>query len=114
MDFDHVLRAANILTPVVVAGVGWLIKNAIGRVTDRVERLEVRQRDTEFALDAMREQKVSREDWVRETTRTTQKLDRLCEGQARIEATMNVAVAVSEAIKELAGVIRAEQGDANE
>lgn len=114
MTFNEIIKLANLLSPFLLAAIGWLLKNALGRVTDRVERVEARAMANEERISVLRENSVKREDWLRENTRTIQKLDKLCEGQARIEASVNVGAAVGEALRELASTIRTERHDADQ
>lgn len=113
MTFEQLMKVANLASPFLLAAIGWLLKNALGRVTDRIERVEARTGANEAQISAVRETSVKREDWLRENTRTIQKLDKLCEGQARIEASVNVGAAVGEAVRELATTIRMERRNAD-
>lgn len=50
---------------VMIGSIGWLLKNSLGRITDRIGRIEERVTKTEDALDVT----VNDEDWIRESMR---------------------------------------------
>lgn len=98
MTFDELLRVANILTPVLVAIVGFAVRQTLARISDRIARLEDDRRDdverlmaAEAQMQAMGDTFVRREDWIREQARTRQTLERLVEGQARLEGKLDAS-----------------------
>lgn len=109
---SEIISLANIVTPIVVGVVGWLVRQSMGRITDRIEALE-RKRDalelevielrrvSHAEVDAAREASVSRIDWIRESSRMRLTLERLVEGQARLEGRMDMGTRIATAIERL-------------
>lgn len=87
----------NLLSPVVIAVLGWSIKNTIKGVTDRVDKLETWQTAVRRDL----EEKASREDFIRESARNRQTLEKLIEGQARLEGMLDVGTRIATGIERL-------------
>ncbi len=105
------------ISPLAVAIVGWVIKrtieNAITRWTDRIEKAEkdiIEERGKREALgmavaaefkaahaelDDVRENKMDREEAMREMGRIRQTLERLTEGQAEIKGRLDAEAARS-------------------
>lgn len=93
---------ANIATPIVVAIFGGLIRQSIGRITDRLERLERRADQSDERNKEIRselERRVQREDFIRESSRTRNTLERLLDGQARLEGRLDVGVRIAAAVE---------------
>ncbi|MCK6483743.1 MAG: hypothetical protein L6R00_06380 [Phycisphaerae bacterium] len=118
MTFDELLRVANILTPVLVAIVGFAVRQTLARISDRIARLEDDRRGdikrmiaAEERMDVMAETFVRREDWIREQARTRQTLERLVEGQARMEGKIDAASSLAVTARLLAA---RPEGDAHE
>lgn len=84
-------------SPVLLTGIGWLLRNSLGRVTDRIRRLEARTAETEERLQAC----ASREDFIREMSRTRNALEKLMEGQARVEGKLDAGTRIASAIEAL-------------
>jgi hypothetical protein len=104
--------------------IGWGIKktldNAMSRWTDRIEKSEqqiekqrVEHEDTwktfEQRLGEMHddfdrrlETKASREDFIRDSSRTRMTLEKLLEGQARMEGAINMGNRIAAAIEAVA------------
>ncbi len=95
MSFETIVAIAQLF---IVPAVGWLLKNSIGRITDRIDRLEVRTQKAEDGL----EKKVQREDFIRENARFRLTLEKLTEGQARIEGKIDSGYRIAAAIERLA------------
>lgn len=95
MSFE---TAVALLQIVIVPIVGALLKNSIGRITDRIDRLEARTQRNEDSL----EKKVQREDFIRENARFRLTLEKLTEGQARIEGKIDTGNRIAAAIERLA------------
>jgi hypothetical protein len=107
---------AQLATPVIMGGVGWLVKNALARFTDQLESLRLAQAkdasdlaahvelqrencDKHMSANASAysevvENKVDREDWIRECARSRQTQEKLVEGLARIEGRLGIGVQV--------------------
>lgn len=116
MTGGELLTVAQIATPIVVGGIGWLVRNALARFTDQLDSLRQAQAkdaadlaehvrvqeascDKHMASNAaayneIAEAKVDREDWIRESTRNRQTQERLVEGLARIEGRLGIGVRV--------------------
>jgi hypothetical protein len=114
MTGGELLTVAQIATPVVVGGIGWLVRNSLARFTDQLDSLRQAQakdaadlaehvRVQESACDKhmasnaaayseIAETKVDREDWIRESTRNRQTQEKLVEGLARIEGRLGIGV----------------------
>jgi hypothetical protein len=89
---------AQCATPVLLAGIGWMFRNSLGRITDRIKRLEVRTGEAETGIEG----KASREDFIREMSRTRTTLEKLVEGQGRLEGKMDTGTRIAAAIEALA------------
>lgn len=87
----------NLLSPVVLSVIGWSIRNTLKGVTDRVDKLEDWQKTVKEDMDA----KASREDFIREGARNRQTLERLIEGQARLEGMLDVGTRIATGIERL-------------
>lgn len=118
MSLEDLLRAANIATPVIVAIIGFAVRQMMARMLDRIARLEADRRDdverlmtAEMQMQTLGETFVRREDWIREQARTRQTLERLVEGQARLEGKLD-ASALSAAARLIAA--RNENGERHE
>lgn len=98
MSFETVVLLIN---SIVVPVVGWLVKQSMGRMTDRLERLESRTTGLEKDMD----NRVTREDFIRETARTRNTLEKLVEGQARLEGKLDTGVRIAAAVERLTGEI---------
>lgn len=93
-------------TPIAVVIVGKAFNNAIGRATDKVQALEERVEDKVVSLERRLakaedelEQKVSAEEWIRESMRLRNSVDEMTKTLNQLvgkaDATLQVAVAVS-------------------
>lgn len=94
MTFETWVALAQL---VIVPFVGWLLRNSFGRVTDRIGRLESRTDKTEAELD----QKQDREDFIRETARMRNALEKLLEGQAKIEGMIGADTRTAAALERM-------------
>lgn len=92
----NVNNLVNLLVSTGVLGViGWTIKrtidSAIRRWTERIVELERRMEQAHVDIDDLREKKVAREDFIRETARNTRRFEKLLEGQALMMGRMGIA-----------------------
>ena len=116
MTGAEILTGAQIATPVIMGAVGFLVKNALARFTDKLELLQTAQTknaadlaahveaqrancdkhmsDNAAAYGEVVENKVDREDWIRECARSRQTQEKLVEGLARIEGRLGIGVRV--------------------
>ena len=116
MTFDELLRILQVLVGIGIIVIGAWVRTAIGRVTDRIERLEERtaQNETDIAvvrnqdLVSLRDKAVTREDWIRESSRVSKRLDRLIEGQAELRGKTDLATALAQCIKNMGDAHRQE------
>lgn len=122
MTFDQALQVANLASPILLGGIGWFLRQAMGRVTDKIEshdeqldRLEQDMRSHRTALDSdirnLRDTTVRREDWIRESTRTNLKLDRLLETLARLEGKVDVGAPLAVALRDLRDHMQKDEED---
>lgn len=103
---------------VVLTILGWLIKNSIGRFGDRIKRVETDliSRTAEMAAShealvrrvaELNENKADREDFIRESARTRQSLERLSEGVAKINGKLDSGIHIAAGINRLADAMEA-------
>jgi len=109
MTFDEGLRVAQIIVGIGVVAIGAWVKTAIGRITDRMERLESRADASDVAVAATRASitnvqnaGVKREDWIRDSARFRQTMERLVEGQSRLEGRLDIGTRLVSSIERLA------------
>ena len=76
----------------------YLFRGWLKQFTNRLASLEAWQLHVNNELNA----KVSREDFIRETSRTRQTLERLMEGQARIEGKMDIGSRIATTLDRIA------------
>lgn len=107
MTTGEVTSILNIAVSLVVTVVGFIYKQAVGRITDRIEKIEkdqaadratleaVRKATVEAAakahdeIDDLRRDKVDREDFIREASRNRITQEKLVEGLARLEGAIS-------------------------
>lgn len=99
MNKDFVINL--MISSGVLGLIGWALKkileNAMKRWTDRIEWLETGHEDMKKRIDAahtdiddLRDKKVDRVSFMQEAARTRMRLERLLEGQARIEGRLGI------------------------
>ena len=91
MTGTEFLHAAQIVTPVVLAVFGYLIKRSIGQMDARQEAAEERIR-------ALEENTVTKEDWLREAGASRKRLDEIAEGIAELKGRQEQAVDIAAAV----------------
>lgn len=112
---------ANLVSPALIGIIGWLTKNAFGRVTDSVAAVQrevdafkaqmnsdIRKANDRIdAADGKIDSKVSDEEWIRESMRLRNDVQRMGETLARIEgktdSTLQLAVAVNRVASAIEG-----------
>jgi len=106
--------------PTVLIGlIGWLLRNSLGRITDRIVRIEARVAKTEDALAVT----VKDEEWIRESMRLRNsvkeisnllyKMDGKSEAILQIAQSMTqMGTAVESSAKELARIANEIKGSA--
>lgn len=87
----------NLLSPVVLGVIGWTIRSTLKAVTDRLDKLETWQVTAQRDMEA----KASREDFIREAARTRQTLEKLIEGQGRLEGKLDTSARIAAAIEQM-------------
>ena len=97
-----ILSALNALVWPIV---GWLLKNVFGRYTDKLERLEARMELAEAAID----KKVSDEEWIRESMRLRNDVQRMGETLARIEGKTDSTLMLATSVNRVATAIEKNQ-----
>lgn len=113
MTSSELLTLAQVATPVVLAVGGWLLRNSLARFTDQIAALQQAQQRHAANLDkhtkedeaehtALLNQKVDREDWIRETSRSRITMERVVESLARMEGRMDVGTRIAAAVESLA------------
>jgi hypothetical protein len=90
------------LSPALIAVLGWFFKQALGRVTDRIDRLESRAAQAEREIQATRENAVSRESHIRESSRVRTTLETLLQGLARVEGKMDIGNRIATSMESIA------------
>lgn len=109
MTWTLALQLANVL---VVPIVGWFMRNALGRYTDRLEAVEKQQAQMHAEQVELREQvatKVSEEEWLREIMRLRNQVDRHGETLAKIDGKMDSTLQVALAVNRLASAVEQNQ-----
>lgn len=108
MDLQTGVALANC---VIVPVAGWLLKNAMGRFTDRLERAEARIEKTEQAIET----KVSDEEWLREVMRLRNQVEKMSDKLATLDGKLDSTLQVAMAVNRLAdSVDRQTRGDDGE
>lgn len=131
MTLREGIDIANIALPFVMGIGSYVIRQAIGRQTDRISRLEVelaknasdvKAHDAKYTakleahaeaisgnaarlhgeIDDLGKDTVRREDYIREAARTRQTLERMVENQARMEGKLDIGTRVAAGIERLA------------
>lgn len=97
-----ILSAVNI---VVLPLAGWLIRNAFGRYTDKLERLEARMEAAEASI----ERKVSDEEWIRESMRLRNDVSDMGKTLARIEGKTDSTLMLASSVNRVAVAIEKNQ-----
>lgn len=118
------LSIASTATPVITGVIGYIVRQSMGRMNDRMERMErdsaadratieaVRRAAIDAAssahagLDELRDDTVRREDYIREAARNRQVQERLVEGLARVEGKLDIGVRVAQGIERLGDQMR--------
>ncbi|MFH1417276.1 MAG: hypothetical protein ABII12_03200 [Planctomycetota bacterium] len=98
MTLDTFLKLA---TPVLIMIVSAWIKAAIGRISDRQVRVERRLDYVEADLRA----KVGDEEWIRESMRLRNSVEKQGETLARIEGKADATLQVATSVSRLAAAI---------
>lgn len=98
MTFETAVALANC---VIVPIVGWLLRNSLGRFTDRLERVERQVIDHEEKIDA----KVSDEEWLRESMRLRNDVQRMGETLARIEGKTDSTLMLATSVNRVAAAL---------
>lgn len=85
------LIVLQIVTPVVVAVIGWLIKRAIAQ-------MDARQDSADRRIEKLEENAVSKEEWLRESGIQRIKLDELARNLAELKGQNQAGVEIGAAI----------------
>lgn len=83
----------------------FLFRGWLKQFTTRLAMIEKWQHDNEAwqrEIENQMDAKVSREDFIRETSRTRQTLEKLIEGQARIEGKMDIGTRIAGTLERIA------------
>lgn len=83
MTFAEFVSVANVATPIAVGIVGVLWRNSVGRLEKDYGALATR-------VNELEETRVEKETFIREGSRTRDTLEKLVEGQARIEGRLDM------------------------
>lgn len=123
------ITIANFATPVITALIGFMFRQWMGRVTDRVGRIEKdmielqqeRLRDAALAdtrhatvgqqFTTMRDDTVRREDWIRETSRVRQTLEKVVVEIARLDGKLDAGTRIATSLDQLADAMRKDGDD---
>lgn len=95
MTTQELIGIANV---VVIPFVSYLFRGWLKQFTHRLAALE----NWQMRIDQEMSAKVSREDFIRESSRTRQTLERLAEGQARIEGKMDIGTRIAASLDRIA------------
>ena len=92
------LSALNIIVWPIAA---WMIRNAFGRYTDKIERLEIGLEKAESNI----EKKVGDEEWIREMTRLRNEVKEIGQSIARIEGKTDSTLMLATGLNRVAAAI---------
>lgn len=97
-----VLTAINII---VLPLFGWLMKNAMARYTDKIERLEARMEKVEADIET----KVGEEEWIRESMELRGDVKVMGQTLARIEGKTDSTLMLAGSVNRVAAAIEKNQ-----
>jgi heme exporter protein D len=104
--FQWLTLALSVVNICVIPVIGYLIRQALGRNSDRMERLEARMEQAEADIKAT----VSEEEWIRESMRLRSDVTEMGKTLARIEGKTDSTLMVATAINRVASAMEHGKG----
>jgi hypothetical protein len=113
MTSGNWITFVQIAATIVMAWIGWSLRTMKACIRAEMKVIAndvdaVRRRLTEAEDDI--ERKVSREDFIRESSRNRQILERLMEGQARLEGKMDVGTRIAASVERISEKLAEKSG----
>ncbi len=90
-EWNNLLAVAQLATPVVVGGLGWLIKRAINDI-DR------RQQNTEHRVLQLERNTVGKEEWLRDSNISRMRQEKILEDLAELKGQNRAGVEIGSAV----------------
>lgn len=112
MSFDQLIKVAQLVTPVLMAVLVALAKQAFGRMNDRVDHTNLRidgvhetLRRQDEDIEELKRGKVGEEEWLRETMRLRDGQEKQMQMLSEVNGKLDASLTIGHSIDRLANAI---------